>query len=245
MKRDVTAMLALLAVLLTQIGTVAHAADVTANLDYNTAYIFRGETVNDRSVLQPYVEISPEDTGFLFGVWANYNAASDSRRDIDLGINSRHSEFSEVDFYLSYELPLKIPNFALALGYNEYMYPNSDSKADRELAIIAAFDTELNPQLAIYPGVGGAFKEAVFMEATIGHQEEVAPDFKVLFGSSVGVQWQGEESTADDGFSFARVTTGVGYQWLRATVSYYFETDKEVLEVDRNWLGTVGAHLKF
>lgn len=243
--RQAITLLILMGLFLGQVGAKAHAADVTANLDYNTAYIFRGATVNDRSVLQPYLEVRPEDSGLLIGVWGNYNAASDSRRDVDLGINSRHSEFSEVDYYLSYELPLEIPDFALAVGYNEYMYPNSNLKADRELAIISAFNTDLNPQLAIYPGVGGSFKEAVFIEGTIGHQEEIAHEINMIFGSSVGVQFQGKDSTADDGFSFARVTTGLSYQWLRATVSYYFETDDDVLEIDRNWLGTIGAHVKF
>lgn len=223
----------------------AIAADVEANLDYQTAYIFRGATVHNRSVLQPYLEVKPEESGWLFGVWANYNAASDTRKDLGPGINSRHSEFSEVDFYLSYELPLQVPDFSLALGYNEYMYPNSNLKADREIAVIAAFDSALNPQIALYPGVGGSFKEAVFLEGTIGHQEEIAHEFMALFGSSVGVQWQGKDSEAEDGFSFVRLTTGIGYRWLRATISYYFETDQDVLEVDQKWLGTVSAQFKF
>ena len=111
---------------------VASAADVSVGVDFASAYVFRGVTFNDGLVAQPYGEISgfpiPEEYGSLaIGTWANFDIG-------DYGNTLEKNEFSEIDYYLSYTLP--ITALDVSVGYTEYTFPNGGS-ADREVECVA------------------------------------------------------------------------------------------------------------
>ena len=115
-------------------------ADVSVTADFASAYVFRGVTFNDEAVFQPGVEVSgfplPEEIGsFTVGAWGNYDIG-------DYDGNLMSSEFSEIDLYASYTLPIEFVD--LSGGYTEYTYPNG-GPADKEVSAsiakaIAGFD---------------------------------------------------------------------------------------------------------
>ena len=223
-------------------ASAAYGADATAGLDYATSYIFRGEAINDRSVLQPYLEVTPEEFPLTLGVWGNFDAASGSSGEPKSG------EFSEVDLYAAYELPLGIEWLSASVGYNEYTYPTGDVDADRELSITAETnDLLINPALGVYPGLDGAYAGEWYLEGALTHQQELYEDLSGTIGAATGVIFQGvhNDDELDDGFSFVRLGGELSWRFLKAQVNYYFETNKDVVEVEEHWQGLVGAAWEF
>ena len=100
----------------------AHEADATVGMDVASAYVFRGNTLNDGPVVQPALSVgnfklNEEITlPLTLGVWANMDIGS-YNHTLDAG------EFSEVDFTACYALPKVIDKLGWSVGYIEYMYP--------------------------------------------------------------------------------------------------------------------------
>lgn len=88
------------------------AADVTAALDLNSAYVWRGITFNDGLVAQPSVDVSKN--GFGFNVWGNFDL-SDYDDQVD------ENNFSEVDLTVSYGFSLS--KLDVGVGLIEYLFP--------------------------------------------------------------------------------------------------------------------------
>ena len=70
-------------------STPAMAAEATAALDINSAYVWRGQTFNDGVVLQPSIDVAAEN-GLGINVWGNYDIG-DYNNTLD------EDEFSEID----------------------------------------------------------------------------------------------------------------------------------------------------
>ncbi len=97
----------------------ASAAEVTAALDTNTAYVWRGLTFNNGFVLQPSLDVA--SNGFDINVWSNfdldsYNGAVDS------------GNFSEVDLTASYTH--KIGPVDASIGVVEYLFPGGGDSTE-------------------------------------------------------------------------------------------------------------------
>lgn len=93
-------------------GGTAEAADATAAVDVNSAYVWRGITFNDGAVAQPSIDVSKG--GFAVNVWGNFDI-DDYDEQLD------DNEFSEIDLTLSYTFTLK--SLEIGLGYIEYLFP--------------------------------------------------------------------------------------------------------------------------
>lgn len=81
-------------------AVTANAADLTANLGWNSDYIFRGVAQSDSSV---FVGLDAEYSGFYLGTWA---------ADVDDGL--------EVDFYAGYSGEWS--DFRYGIGVTKYLY---------------------------------------------------------------------------------------------------------------------------
>jgi hypothetical protein len=109
MKRILIPVIALAIVLAS--GT-AWAADATAALDLNSAYIWRGITVNDGLVAQPSMNVAK--SGLNFNVWGNFDLS-----DYDGAVDKNN--FSEVDLTLSYAHTFN--QLTVGAGVIEYLFP--------------------------------------------------------------------------------------------------------------------------
>jgi len=100
----------------------AEDAKVTGEFDLPvlSAYVWRGQVLNDKPMLEPSVTVSKN--GFSLNTWANFNLnnsyasyAQDNKR-----------EFSEVDLTASYATTLGPTNFPIAVsgGLIQYLFPN-------------------------------------------------------------------------------------------------------------------------
>ncbi len=113
--------LGIVAMVVLVMGTAVGAAraadvDVSAGVDFNSAYVWRGITFNDGFVAQPWLDVSKN--GFGLNVWGNYDID-----DYDGAVDE--SEFSEIDLTLSYALPVEVLD--ISVGYISYQFPNGGS----------------------------------------------------------------------------------------------------------------------
>jgi hypothetical protein len=237
------------AVITMVLGTFsANAGDLTASagLDLNTAYIFRGETVNDDVNLNPTMGVDL-GSGLSVGTWANFNTDS--------------SDFDEVDLTAGYALPMgENAPVGVSLGYTEYLYPNKSgvnaegantgaTAADREVGIVAAYSggTILQPSLGVYLGIDGDIDEQVYLELTSGYTVALSEDLSLDLGATLGYIADGGLANGETGLSHLTLSAGTGVETGFGTanigVSYIVETDDKVLTVDEDLFLTVGIAL--
>jgi uncharacterized protein (TIGR02001 family) len=215
---------------------VATAADVSAGVDFASAYVFRGVTFNDGLVMQPGVDVTAP-LGIEFGVWGNFDID-----DYDDSLNG--SQFSEVDLYMSYAIPIEA--FDLGVGYCEYLYPGAEGDADREVSVSAGTAVEgVDMDIGVYYGVDGGIDKSLYVEASIGYAMELAEATELSLGATAAfADFDGGES----GFHNYTVSAGLSYKVISAGVTYIGQGDDEVLtdaEYDVDVVGTIGIGYDF
>lgn len=183
------------------------AAETSVSLDVPalSAYVWRGQVLNDEFVLQPSMTVSKG--GFTFNYWQNFGL-TDAQTGDDF-------EFTEHDISVSYNFTCPVTGAGITLGVVNYDFPNqsiSDEHAEhislvndtREaFAVIGFGDVVLKPTLSVYYD----FKEADGFYASLG----VAHSFELVK----------DKATLDLGFS-----TGAGSSDYNA---FYFGQDDDAL----------------
>ncbi|MFA7256203.1 MAG: hypothetical protein WC047_01325 [Kiritimatiellales bacterium] len=227
---------------------VAGAADVSVSADFASAYIFRGVTLNKGLVFQPGAEISgfpiPEQYGSIaIGTWANY--------DIDDSDGAvAKNEFSEIDYYVSYSLPVTIVD--LGVTYTQYTYPNG-GEADKEIAFSAGKglgDTGLYASLTANYGLGGAVDNNWYIQGALDYEKDLTEALSMSAGLSVGYALN---DAGEDGFNDAVLSTGLSYalteNWsINGSLNYVAQLDEKVLTdtvYDKSFYATLGVSCDF
>ncbi len=228
---------------------VANAVDFGATADFASAYVWRGATVNDGLVFQPGASISglpiPAEYGALtFGTWANY--------DIEKNTTGRN-EFSEVDYYATYVLPVKVVD--LSATYTEYHYAHG-VPTDREVALAvgkAIGETGLYPSLTVNYGLDGGVKEDWYIQGGLGYTKALSE--ALTLSSSVKVAYLIDDGTAGgpDGFNDATASIGLAYalnkNWsIKGSINGVAQLDDKVLtdaEYDKPVYGMLGLACNF
>lgn len=239
MKKAIIMMVAVLA------AGVVSAADVSLSADFASAYVFRGVTLNNGLVFQPGAEVSgfpiPEEYGSVaFGVWGNY--------DIDRIGNNK--SLSEVDYYISYALPVTVVD--LGVTYTYYDYPNGGD-ADEEIALSVGKglgDTGLYASLTANYGIGGALDESWYIQGALDYEKSLSDALTLSAGVNVAYAI---EKAAEEGFNDAGASVGLSYalteNWsLSGSLNYVAQLDDEVLtgaEYDKSFYATLGLACDF
>lgn len=190
-------------------------ADASVTVDIASAYVFRGITFNDGPVVQPGIEVSLH--GLTLGAWGNLDLD-----DYDGAVEK--NQFSEIDWYLEYGIPAGMAEFGV--GYTEYTFPGAEGDAEREVWLGVGLDVPLSPELAVYYGVDGGIKKALYVEAGIGHGFALMDGLDLALGATIGYLNPDEGKS---GFSAWSLTAGLTYGMLGASVTYYGQIDDKVL----------------
>ncbi|MEN8008097.1 MAG: TorF family putative porin [Candidatus Krumholzibacteriota bacterium] len=128
--------------------------DIEAELPYYTKYVWRGMNLVDDAVLQPSIEVGL--FGFELGVWGNLDLTD---------INGDSGKFSEVDYFLGYELEL--PLVELGTGFIFYTFPEIDGAGTTEFYLSAEAGVLLSPSLAVYFDIDEV--KGTYWEASVNH----------------------------------------------------------------------------
>lgn len=215
--------------------------------DFSTAYIFRGATLHDKPVAQPYLYADPVE-GLTVGAWGNVL--------LDDGSAGDAVDVNEVDLYAEYDLPTGDCPVGVSLAYTEYTYPNTTMgegtvedptvawPSDREVGLLLSLsDCPANPTLKTYYGVDGLVDQTLYSELGISHSfEGVAEGVTPSLGATVGYV---DPDSGESGFSNATVTAGVAVGVATFKVTYIAELDDDVLAVDKDVVGTISLSKTF
>ncbi len=193
----------------------ARAAEATVGVDVSSAYVFRGVTLNDGAVAQPYLEVSglPVD----LGVWGNFDID-------DYDGKLEDGEFSEIDIYGSYAIPVE--GVDASVGYTEYAYGRA---SDREVSLSVGLDLPLAPAVGLYYGLDGAIEEQFYADLSVGHDLELAEGVGLSLGGLISYIVQGDNATADDGLNQYEVSASLSYEFVSLGVKYIGQLDDDVL----------------
>jgi len=193
----------------------AHSAEATVGIDAASAYVFRGVTLNDGFVLQPYLEVSglPVD----IGVWGNFDLD-----DYDGALDK--NEFSEIDLYVSYSLPIE--ELDVSLTYTEYTYPGGPYEPDREVSLSLGLPIVIAPYVSANYGLDGGIKKDWYFEAGLGYELELAENLTLSLGAAIGYLLPDE---GDDGFHQYELSASLTYDFITLGVTYYGQADDKIL----------------
>ncbi len=207
------------ALILTSTYTGAAETSASVTIDIASAYIFRGSTFNDGVVIQPGIELSGRPV--TIGVWANYDIG-----DYDNALDD--NQFSEIDIYVAYDIPITVENLGVSLGYIEYTYPGAAVETDREASVSLSLDTFLSPSLAVNYGTDGGIQGDMYVELGLGYGFEASDDLSVDLALALGY-YDPDDSGSDSGLTHCNLTIGVGYKIISASLTYVNQIDDDVL----------------
>ena len=92
---------------------------VDISADYFGKYIWRGQNINDESVLQ--TNVSGSAYGFTGSIWANIDLTNGSQ-----SVPNNAGEFSEIDYTLDYSASIPgAKKLGVSVGVIHYLFPNT------------------------------------------------------------------------------------------------------------------------
>lgn len=186
------------------------AVSVNADLPVLSAYVWRGQVLNDEAVFQPALNLSKG--GFGLNVWGNYNL-TDAVADA--------GECSEIDLTASYGG--KVGPLQYGLGVIEYSFPNqtlvsgSNSVAypgTREVYVSLSLpDLPVVPSLSVYRDIDEG--ECFYGSIGLGYSREIMAKTTLGLTASLGM---GDSDY--DRFYFGVDKAKIGDANVGATLTY-------------------------
>lgn len=215
-------------------------------LDLNSAYVFRGATINDDFNLNPDISITIDR--LTLGAWSNFNTDTSNVDEVDL-----YAEISLIDD----------DQYNLAIGYVEYTFPTGiplvaggpaagpaiGLEADREVYVTAGMTdvladekVSLEPSVMLAYGIEGPFlDESLYAKIDLTPSMAVNADTSVSLGAVFGFEMG--DNVENTGLSHITVTAGVEMGATHIGLSYVIETDDDILVVDEDFFVTLGVSL--
>lgn len=205
----------------------AWAAEATATLDFNSAYVWRGITFNDGPVAQPSLDVSAG--GFGINVWGNFDLD-------DYSDTLEKNEFSEVDLTLSYTF--NVQSLEIGFGIIEYLFPaGGDGTRELFASIGMPIIGGLSAGWSFYYDVDEV--ESYYTEVSLAYAMALAEGLDLEVGGKAG--YAGKDfaqaysgAATDGGFYDYGLYMGLSYAFsdalsLGASVHYTNTLDKDVL----------------
>lgn len=178
-------LLGLLVVIALSLQASAGVLPVSVTLDatWNSKYVWRGLDCADESVLQPSAFLTL--TGVSAGIWGNMELTDINEFTEE---DDRAGAFTEVDYYLGYDLDLLLAGIGTGLGY--YTYPNTELESSAEMYLSGYAKVPFSPTVTIYQGI----KEAEGMYVAVSGSTELggmslAPAVSVTPTLSANLGW--------------------------------------------------------
>jgi len=232
------------------VAVAAQAADVSTTVDFASAYVFRGVTLNNGLVMQPGAEISgfPIDEAYgsvAIGIWGNYDINDEDRDGSDL---------SEIDYYISYTLPIETMDVSVA--YTEYTHDKQGVETDKELNLTvgsAIGEDGLYASFAANYGVGGYVNSSWYLQGALDYEIELSDALTASAGVTVAYVIS-DGDYADwgiaDGFGDATGSVGLAYalndNWsISGDLTYIAQIDDDVLPNGDRRVNNTGYDVDF
>jgi len=198
-------------------GVRAEEATAAASADVSvlSAYVWRGQVLNDEAVAQPAVTVAKG--GFSLNVWGNLNLTDK--------ITGEDGELSEVDLTISYSRA--VWKGTIGAGLIEYLFPNQTLAAadgsgvgypgTREVYLTAALaGLPVAPSLAVYCDFGEA--DSFYGLASLAYSTGLGRSLSLSANVSIGYGAPGynEFYFGVDEAAFNDASVGVSLAWSAA-----------------------------
>ena len=179
---------AFIGLLVTAAAGGAAADEATLGLDISSAYVWRGITMNDNAVLQPYSEFTVEM--FSVSTWGNI--------DLDESDRIQHDGlFSEVDLTMSCVFSINAVDYKV--GWIEYLYSDDSSDTREVYGTVNVFLFEnVSADLEIYYDLDEV--DDIYVRGRLGYIARLSDALDARVGASVAVA--GEDMSAGDSGGF-------------------------------------------
>jgi hypothetical protein len=216
---------------------------VVIGTDASSAYIFHGMTYNKGFVLQPYLNITGSHFGYL--LWSNYNLQND---DNGLG-HFPASEFTEIDHFLSFFIPVKFAELDVTLGI--YNYPAIGWESDKEIQFGGQkklFNSLFTPFARGGVMFDGSMTRNIYVEFGAKGEKNLSEKFSLNY--MLKASWEHQVFLPDKpaGLKDLLVTVGLNYLIIENTglslkANYAGQLDKKVLPdelYDTSFFASIG-----
>jgi hypothetical protein len=201
-----------LGVLLAAHAGTAHAqAEIGAQLDLFSAYVWRGVTYTNKPVAQPDVWVSfpAGNASITVGGWANIDIGKYDDPANDFSESGGLSAFNFAEFNPYAEVSFAAGKATLTGGVVGYFYPNDladapvdglDSESNTwEVYGTVGFDVPLAPELSIYYDVDKI--KGAYFEGAVSHSVPLGPAHTLDLGATIGLN-AGQGIGSDASFNF-------------------------------------------
>ena len=206
-------------------------AEIGAQLDLFSAYVWRGLSLTNKPVLQPDVWVSfpAGNASITVGGWSTIDLGRYNDVDDDISESGAISSFNLAEFDPYAEVAFPVGKTTLTFGATGYIYPNDEDSPDiendfglltsesntLELYGKAAFDVPFAPELSVYYDVDKI--KGAYFEAAGSHDLPLSEKLALSLGALVGISaGQGisddpDESSNfdDDGFTHLDFSAGL------------------------------------
>jgi hypothetical protein len=228
--------------------------DMEVTADYLGKYIWRGQNINDESVLQPSISLSK--WGFTGSIWGNIDLTNNSQTAPD-----NAWEFSEFDYSLDYTAAVPDVNWvSFSVGTIHYEFPNTGYSPTTEIYVGLSLNVSLSPSFKWYRDVDEI--DGSYFQFGLGHTFEKIMEMGEKFccdlelGASVGCGnsayndgYFGADSGRFNDFTFlAALPVCIGSWTIKPSVNYSTMLSDEIrgatAKTDNIWVG-VGLSKSF
>ena len=147
---------------------------VSADAGLYSAYVWRGQVINNQMVAQPSVTAAKGP--FSLNVWGNWNASDNADQDT-----------AEVDYTAAYTLPLPTEAVKVDVGLIAYTYPGhgNDASPTEEIFVKSTFNNIiLTPVASLYYDADQA--DGWYGNLALSQGVEISDALKAEIGGSVG-----------------------------------------------------------
>jgi hypothetical protein len=216
---------AAMALLISVATTPAMAADATATMDINSAYVWRGQTFNDGLVLQPSIDVKAKN-GLGINVWGNYDIG-------DYNNTIESNQFSEIDWTLSYSKSLG--KLDTSLGVIAYTFPHGGAEtAEMYLSLGLPLVAGLSAGLNIYYDFD-MFHELTYSNLSLSYAYDISDRLSLGASGSIGYAGQDFAKAAggkDGGWYDYNLSASLGYKLSSAWSASAHVTYVDALDND-------------
>jgi uncharacterized protein (TIGR02001 family) len=192
-------------------------AEIGAQVDLFSAYVWRGLSLTNKPVLQPDVWVSfpAGNASITVGGWSSIDLGRYDDLENDISESGAISSFNYAEFDPYAEVAFPVGKSTLTFGATGYIYPNDGDSPDiandfglltsesntLELYGKVGFDVLLAPEVSVYYDVDKI--KGAYVEATASHDlqlnEKLALSLGALVGFSAG---QGISDDPDESSNF-------------------------------------------
>ena len=202
---------------------------MATSINFSSAYIDRGETLNDGLVIQPYIEENLH--GINLGVWGNI--------DIE---NNNKERLSEIELYINKDILLR-SNLNVSLGYAEILLPNESDAENRE----SELSLTATKQVSNYHLSVSVFSDIYTSSKPNYYEGEISSNLQILgldfeFKTQLGYFLSSNPDSSGFGYSSYSIT--YDYNSISSTIGIIDEIDNKVCDVGTDFIISINYAFK-